>query len=68
MYPKLSFEPKYDAINMKNKSSAHGSGLVVHLSVRVAPPWGPKSDESGLKKTSLLNYNIVQQILVFKAI
>ena len=38
MYPQTSYEPKYGAFTMKNKVSAHGLGLVVQLSFRVAPP------------------------------
>ena len=37
MYPQTSFEPKYCAFNLKGKVSAHGLGLVVQLSWKVAP-------------------------------
>ena len=39
MYPQTSIGPKYCAFYMKkNKVSAHGLGLLVQLSWRVAPP------------------------------
>ena len=39
MYPQTLFEPEYGAFNMKNKFSAHGLGLVVQMSWRVAAPY-----------------------------
>ena len=38
MYPKTDVELKYGASNLKNKLSAHRLGLVVQLSLIVAPP------------------------------
>ena len=37
MYLQTYFNPKYGEFNLKNKVSAHGLGLVVQLSWRVAP-------------------------------
>ena len=39
IYPQNYVEPKYGAFNLKNEVSAHGLGLVVQLSWRVAPPY-----------------------------
>ena len=39
IYPRTSIEPRYGAFYLTNKVSAHGLGLLVQLSWRVAPPW-----------------------------
>ena len=39
IYPQTSFEPRYGAFYWTNGVSAHGLGLLVQLSWRVAPPY-----------------------------
>ena len=38
IYPQTPIEPRYGAFYLTNKVSAHGLGLLVQLSWRVAPP------------------------------
>ena len=48
-YPKPYVELKYGACILKNKVSAHSLGLLVQLTIRVAPPYGHGVSKVGCK-------------------
>ena len=48
IYPQTSIEPRYGAFYLTNEVSAHGLGLLVQLSWRVAPPFRRMSNTSAL--------------------